>query len=131
MKKTRLALAGAALAMLAAMPVQAHHAAQASYDTSKLMTMQAVLEKVDWINPHIYFHFLVKTPDGATEKWAFESAGPNGMRRAGLAGKSVFTVGDTYTITYNPSWKPDVRLGFIAAIKWPNGRVFQRVRVTD
>lgn len=131
MKTIRLALAASVLTLLATVPAQAHHAAQASYDTSKLINVQGVLEKVDWINPHIYFHFVIKNPDGTTANWAFESAGPNGMRRAGLAGKSVFTVGDTYTITYNPSWKPDVRLGFIAAIKWPNGRVFQRVRVTD
>ncbi len=42
--------------LLMAIPVLAHHTIAAEFDTRDTVTLQGVLTKIDWINPHIYFY---------------------------------------------------------------------------
>ena len=47
---------GACLALLMVAPVLAHHSFSTEYDRSKPVSVQGVVKKVEWQNPHIWFY---------------------------------------------------------------------------
>ena len=82
-------------------PVWAHHAIQAQFDFNKPIQVTGVLKKVSWVNPHSYFTLEgkeAKDASGKVQTWLFEMGGTAGLRKAGLSGRGVFKIGDTYTI---------------------------------
>ena len=81
-----------------ATPIVAHHAVQSEFDVSgKQQTWQGTLKEVRWVNPHTHFLLDVDEGNGKTTTWVFETAAPNGLRRAGFSQKGVFKVGEQYT----------------------------------
>jgi hypothetical protein len=74
----------AAVALLSAASVWAHHSPSAEFDMSKRITVSGVLTKVDWINPHITLAMDVKNESGKVESWSFESNPPAWFRRVGV-----------------------------------------------
>jgi hypothetical protein len=52
--------------VLSALPMLAHHSFAAEYDSKGLVTMTGVITKVEWTNPHIYFHIDVKDSRAAS-----------------------------------------------------------------
>ena len=100
---------------------QAHHAVQAQFDVNKQESFTGVLTKVDWINPHAWFHFDVKKEDGSVEQWATETIGPNGLRRLGLSDRRLFVIGETYKVDYNPD-RSGAHFGFTNAFTFPDGK---------
>ena len=106
---------------MAATTTQAHHAVQAQFDVNKQESFIGVLTKVDWINPHAWFHFDVKKEDGTVEQWATETIGPNGLRRLGLSDRRLFVVGETYKVDYNPD-RSGAHFGFTNAFTFPDGK---------
>jgi hypothetical protein len=97
-----LAAAGTCLC-LAAVPALAHHAIGGTVDTSRTQQFDMVLTRVDWVNPHAWFHFTRTRPDGTVIRdVAVEWMGLNGLRRAGYT-EETFTEGGTYRVTYFPN----------------------------
>src|SRR5260370_7970675 len=91
--------------LLVATTTQAHHAVQAQFDVNKQESFVGVLTKVDWINPHAWFHFDVKKEDGTVEQWETESIGPIGLRRLGFSNTPLFRhclTSHFYTSTHLP-----------------------------
>jgi hypothetical protein len=88
---------GAALALLSWGPAQAHHSFAAMYDASKPVRLTGKLIKVEWTNPHSYFHLEVSGKDGNVSTWACEGAGPGALSRRGF-NKSDIKVGDTLIV---------------------------------
>ncbi len=84
--------------LLAAVPVWAHHSFAAEYDSSQLITLNGVITKVEWTNPHIYIHLDVKDGSGKVTTWALEGYPPNTLKRTGFT-RNVLKEGDTITIT--------------------------------
>ena len=84
--------------LLAAVPVWAHHSFAAEYDSSQLITLNGVITKVEWTNPHIYIHLDVKDGSGKVTTWALEGYPPNTLKRTGFT-RNVLKEGDTVTIT--------------------------------
>ena len=64
--------------------VLAHHSFSAEFDANKSVTIEGVITKVDWINPHGWWHVDVTKPDGTVEHWDIQSESPNALRRAGM-----------------------------------------------
>jgi len=93
---TILWLAGALI--IAAVPAVAHHSISAEFDTSKEITFTGVVKKIDWMNPHIYTHVEVKSPDGKMTVYKVEGGPPNALFRQGWR-KDTLKVGDTVTVT--------------------------------
>ena len=87
-------LAAAAMSML---PLAAHHSFSAEFDGSKPITLEGVVTRVDWANPHVYFFVDVKSADGSVVNWACETDGPNALIRRGWRRDSM-KVGDRVTI---------------------------------
>jgi hypothetical protein len=62
------------------------------------------LTKVDWINPHAWFHFTMKQPNGTVLRDVMvEWLSLAGLKQSGFSGASDFPVGTTYKVTYNPN----------------------------
>jgi hypothetical protein len=100
----------------------AHHAVAAQFDTSKGVTMEGKLVRVDWINPHAWFHFETVNPEtGEAEIWSLETTGPNGLRRLGLSDRRLFELGETYTFEGYPDWTGETK-AFATAFTFPDGR---------
>jgi hypothetical protein len=114
----------------------AHHSVQNQFDVSVLLEKRGVLDKVDWINPHAWFHFKeidkdgkpVLGPDGTQVRWSIETTGPAGLVRAGLADRRLFKEGDIYGFSGYPARTYDPKTGkgdtsmFTNAITFPDGK---------
>lgn len=88
--RTNLAilLAGAGL-FLTAVPVAAHHAFAAEFDSNKPIKLRGTVVKMEWINPHSWIHIDVKRPDGKVDRWMIEGGPPNALYRRGFTKDSL------------------------------------------
>ena len=84
MKKTTVATAAILVALLVgAIPLAAHHAFSAEYDSSKYVTLKGKIVKFDWLNPHSWVHIEVTNPDGTKTVWRAETPPVNVLFRNG------------------------------------------------
>jgi hypothetical protein len=86
------------LCLLLAASAGAHHAFSAQYDSSQRITVEGVIVKVEWMNPHAYF--FVDVQDVATGKvvtWACEMGSPAVLVRRGWTRNSL-TIGDVVSV---------------------------------
>ena len=121
------ALAAAAVPLGVAVPAQAHHSIQAEVDTGKIVESEMVLTKVDWINPHSWFHFTPKSGKGAaTVDVMIEWLSLPGLRQAGYATPGVFTLGDTYSVSFNPNRDNSPGGNLVSMTDESTGQVFSR-----
>ncbi len=75
----------------------AHHSFAAEFDINKPVTLEGILTKMEWINPHGWIYIDVKGPDVQTQHWSIEAGGPTQLIRRGLR-KEDFPVGTELTI---------------------------------
>ena len=94
--KLAVVLVGTGL-LLAARPAVAHHAFAAEFDADKPITLTGAVTKVEWTNPHAWFHIDVKDETGKVTNWGLEMGSPNGLMREGWTRNSM-KVGDVVTV---------------------------------
>jgi hypothetical protein len=127
MSMKQAAVAAAAIALgLAAVPAEAHHSIQSVVDTGKVLEGEFVLTKVDWINPHSWFHFTVKDAKGNPSDVLIEWLSLSGLRQAGYATASAFTVGDTFKVDYNPNRDGSAGGNLVRMTDEVSGKVYDR-----
>jgi len=85
-------------AMIAAVPVVAHHSISAEFDLNKPVKFTGTVMKIDWMNPHIYTHVEVKEGDGKTIVYKVEGGPPNALFRQGWR-KDSLKAGDTVSVS--------------------------------
>jgi len=90
-------LASAALSSVLITSASAHHSFAAMYDAAKPVRLVGKLMKVEWTNPHSYFHLEVTAKNGTVATWACEGAGPGALSRRGF-NKSDIKIGDTLIV---------------------------------
>ena len=91
---------GAALAILAATGVHAHHSfSQFDRNTEVVKTGKVV--RWAFNNPHSWLYVNITNEDGTEELWSFEASAPPSLIGRGITG-ATFEPGDTVTFMYCP-----------------------------
>ena len=86
-----LAIAGSGL------PALAHHSFSEEFDTSKPVTLEGVVTRINWENPHVHYYVDVTGLDGAMVNWSCETGGPARLARKGWIHDSL-KVGDKIVV---------------------------------
>ena len=121
-----LAAAVGFIPLMVGAPVAAHHAIGATVDTTTEVIHDMVLTRIDWINPHAWFHFNVRQANGALLKDVMiEWLSLAGLKQSGYSRPSDFSVGATYKVTYNPN-RDGSPGGHLVRMVDQEGNVYQR-----
>ena len=124
--RTRLAMFVLTFAT-SVMPVAAHHSVATMFDISKEITIQGVVTRIEWTNPHTRFWMDAKNDDGTVSNWELELAPPNALKRN--LGVDFIKAGDQVTVILWQA-KDGSRLANALTLTVPNGRVFNFSRDT-
>jgi hypothetical protein len=117
--KLRVLVVGVGL-LVAVLPAVAHHAFVAQYDASKSTTLQGVVTKVEWTNPHARFYVDVKDKSGNVTNWNLELASPNALRRLGWT-RDILKAGDQVSVFVAPA-KDGAKMANARTVTLADGR---------
>ena len=62
----------------------AHHSAATEFDMNDPVSVEGVVVKVEWKNPHIWFYVDVAGEDGEMTTWGFTGSPPGMLARRGV-----------------------------------------------
>jgi hypothetical protein len=85
----------------AAVPLLAHHSIKAEFDIDRTVTIQDIVSKVEWMNPHVAIYVDTTGMDGKVTGWKVESLPPNTLQRRGWS-RDSFKVGDRLMVVGYP-----------------------------
>ena len=89
-------LAGGVGVLLAAVPLVAHHNITGKFDPARTRTLNGVVTRLDWANPHV--HILMDVVEGnSVTNWAVELESTIDLERSGWDLKTLKS-GDAVTI---------------------------------
>jgi hypothetical protein len=78
-------------------PVFSHHSFMAEYDLNKPITLNGVVTRFIWANPHALFNIDVRDGNGKVTNWTLETACPNALLNRGWS-RSSMKAGDRITV---------------------------------
>ncbi len=104
-------------------PLSAHHS-RAMFDVDTFISVEGVVTKVEWRNPHMWVTLDVPTPDGKTESWGFEGSGAASMVAAGIS-PQILKVGNRVKIIAHPPRDDSQRTAEFMGME-VNGTYFSR-----
>lgn len=84
-------------ALAAAPSTLAHHSFAAQFDSTKPITLEGTVTKVEWRNPHIWVYLDVTDAEGVVTSWECEGGAPNALTRLGW-GSQTLRLGTTLEI---------------------------------
>ncbi len=113
----------AAAALLCALPLAAHHAVSAEFNSDKMVTLKGVVSKVDWVNPHIFIYVDVKDESGKVSTWRLQSLPPMFFKGSGLT-KDKLMDGSEVTVTAFPAKDGTDDFGFLLKLTYPDGHFY-------
>jgi hypothetical protein len=101
--------------------LQAHHSLSGVYLIRETAEMTAVIQKVQFMNPHGALTVEVENPDGSKTEWVMTTGSANVLSSLGFGrgGPNTVLAGDVVTITYFPA-RSGSPLGFMRSITLPN-----------
>jgi Family of unknown function (DUF6152) len=83
--------------VLGSAPALAHHSFAAEFDRKQPLTLNGVVTRLEWENPHTRLYITVSQASGTIDNWELELASPNALMRSGWTRHSV-KVGDKITV---------------------------------
>jgi hypothetical protein len=90
----------AAILLIAALPVAAHHSG-AMFDDKTSVTLTGTVRAYQWTNPHCWIQVLVPGEGGGTVEWSVEMGAPIELYRHGWR-PTTLRSGDRITVTIHP-----------------------------
>jgi hypothetical protein len=105
----------------------AHHSFSAQYDADAPVSLEGVLVKVEWLNPHAYFYIDVEDPaTGEVTTWACELGSPVSMQRQGWT-REVLIIGDILQVDGSKARDGSASMSASAVVVESSGeRLFSR-----
>jgi hypothetical protein len=91
------------------------------FDVSKKIVISGTVEKVDWVNPHIYVHLKALDANGKPVTWSFGTVPVAMARKAGITKESLLAAGQTVKVTAYPARDGTQNLGFLIRVDYPDG----------
>jgi len=89
------------LAMLGVASSASAHHSFAMFDLDKEVTLEGVVKKLDWSNPHVWLAISVADGKGAVTEWSFEMGTTGMLTRAGWK-SSTLKPNDQVKVVANP-----------------------------
>jgi hypothetical protein len=99
--KCLLALSLAASGVIVSVPLFAHHG-NASYDSTKTVTVKGTVTDYIWANPHVFLKVDAKDKNGNTLHWIIEAQNPLSQTEVGWT-KNTFKPGDEVIVEVIPA----------------------------
>ena len=103
------------------LPAWAHHSGT-MFDPDREVTFEGVVNEFQYTNPHSWLLVDVTNEDGTVTTWGFETAGPLGLRFAGIR-RSDLPAGTKVTVTGRPMKDGRPGASFVRAVR-DDGKVF-------
>jgi len=125
MKRNILIVLSLAGVLLTAMPLVAHHAISAEFDSAKPIKFTGTVKSVDWMNPHIYVNIETKDESGKAVVYSVEGGPPNSLYRQGWR-KDSLKPGDVVQVAGVRAKKAESNRIGTAQITMSDGRIFAR-----
>ena len=110
----------AAMLLLMAMRILAHHAFAAEYDANKPVTVSGTVTGFKWTNPHAWLYVDGKDDSGKVVSWRFEMGSPNGLVHRGWKREDL-KEGDQVTVEAYRA-KDGSNTANVRTITMPDGR---------
>jgi hypothetical protein len=118
--RSSLAFAALSGAVVVTAPTLAHHS-PARFDLARVVTLDGMVARYDFTNPHVYIYIDVAGADGEVTTWELEaSSTPNLVRRGW--GPDSLHVGERITVDVNPPRDGAVRTARAQIITFDDGR---------
>jgi hypothetical protein len=116
---------GAAVAAAFALPTWAHHSS-AAFDDETEITLEGVVTKFEWANPHVYIYLDgVERASGRRAVWEIEGLPPGVLKPRGWSANSV-AVGERITIEARPSRNPANTTALLQSVTKADGTSLSR-----
>lgn len=122
MKRLRFPVFAGVAAGVLALSASAHHST-AMFDWGKEKSVEGVVDKFEWTQPHAFIWVNTPARGGKVDTWGFEGMSPSWLRRNGWTAKSL-AAGDKVNLTYYPL-RDKRKGGFFVRVTLPNGTTFQ------
>ena len=84
-----IAILSIAILALLAPAAAAHHAFGAEFDPNLPVQLRGPLKRIEWVNPHAWFHVEHANADGSATVWMVEAGTPNTLFRRGITRNTV------------------------------------------
>src|SRR5260370_8933739 len=75
--------------LISAVPLPAHHAFAAEFDSNKSVKLRGIVAKVEMVNPHSWVYVDVKNEDWTVTTWMLGAGSPNVLIRRGFSKVSL------------------------------------------
>ena len=96
------------------LPLAAHHS-RAIYDQERIVTLEGVVTKYEWANPHVYLYVETLGDSVDAVVWAMESNVTTIMRRRGWT-RDTFAPGDRVTVRGNPARNSTRNMALVVSV---------------
>ena len=116
---TRLLRAAVLVASILVLHVEgagAHHAFSAVYDEKQTISVEGVVTKFTFVNPHAMMFLDVKDKSGEVVKWTVEFAGRLNLMEGGWTTETI-KPGERITVFGNPARRSDQQMAFRRIVK--------------
>jgi hypothetical protein len=122
MTRAATALLTVAILITAAATGRAHHSA-AMFEEKRTITIDGVVKKFEYTNPHSWLWVDVTDKTGTVTTWGFEAEGPSTLQRAGIR-PSEFPAGTKVTMTGRPMKDGRPAAIWVLAVRASDGKKY-------